>query len=106
MAQGSSFPPNQTAYLPLGGAGLPRQGGSRAIAADIHQPESATGRLPRGHFVRAAPDMQQAPANGRSAMRSKDLMSPDLLSEIALLGFGMLILASLLLFLVTALTRP
>ena len=39
-------------------------------------------------------------------MCSKDLMSPDLLSEIALLGFGMLILASLLLFLVTALTRP
>lgn len=39
-------------------------------------------------------------------MRSKDLMSPDLLSEIGLLGFGMLILASLLLLLVTALTRP
>jgi hypothetical protein len=39
-------------------------------------------------------------------MRSKDLMSPDLLSEIVLLGFGVLMLASLLLFLVTALTRP
>ena len=49
--------------------------------------------------------MQQAPANG-SAMRSKDLMSPDVLREIALLSFGMLILASLLLFLVTAITRP
>lgn len=39
-------------------------------------------------------------------MRSKDLMSPDLLSEIVLLGFGMLVLGSLLLFFVTALTRP
>ena len=39
-------------------------------------------------------------------MLSKDLMSRDLLSEIVLLGFGLLILASLLLFLVTALTRP
>jgi len=39
-------------------------------------------------------------------MRSKDLMGPDLLSEIVLIGFGMLILASLLLFFVTALTRP
>jgi hypothetical protein len=39
-------------------------------------------------------------------MRSKELMRPDVLSEIVLLGFAMLILASLLLFLVTALTRP
>ena len=38
-------------------------------------------------------------------MRSKDLMSPDLLSEIVLLGFSMLILVSLLLFIVTAFTR-
>lgn len=39
-------------------------------------------------------------------MRSKDLMGPDLLSEIVLVGFGMLILASLVLFLVTTLARP
>ncbi len=39
-------------------------------------------------------------------MRSKDLLCPDLLSELVLSGFGMLILASLLLFLVTAVTRP
>jgi len=32
-------------------------------------------------------------------------MSPDLLSEIVLLGFGTLILASLLVFVMTALTR-
>jgi hypothetical protein len=44
-------------------------------------------------------------ANGRSAMRSKDLMSPDLLSEIVLLGSGTLVLVSLLLFVVTAFTR-
>jgi len=38
-------------------------------------------------------------------MCSEDLMSPDLLSEIVLLGFGTLILASLLVFVMTALTR-
>jgi hypothetical protein len=38
-------------------------------------------------------------------MRSKDLLCPDLLSEIVLLGFGMLMFVSPLLFLVTALTR-
>lgn len=38
-------------------------------------------------------------------MRSKDLMCPDLLSEIVLLGVGVLILVALLLFTVTALTR-
>ena len=38
-------------------------------------------------------------------MRSEDLMSPDLLSEIVLLGFGTLILASLLVFVMAALTR-
>ena len=38
-------------------------------------------------------------------MRSKDLMSPDLVSEIVVLGVGTLILISLLLFIVTAFTR-
>jgi hypothetical protein len=38
-------------------------------------------------------------------MRSEDLMSPDLLSEIVLLGFGTLILVSLFLFAMAALTR-
>jgi len=33
-------------------------------------------------------------------MRSEDLMSPDLLSEIVLLGSGTLVLVSLLLFVV------
>ena len=38
-------------------------------------------------------------------MRSKDLMGPDLLSEIVLLGAGMLIFVSLLRFIVAAFTR-
>ena len=38
-------------------------------------------------------------------MHRQDLMGPDLLSELVLLGFGTLTLVSLLLFLVTALTR-
>ena len=38
-------------------------------------------------------------------MRSKDLMSPDLLSELVLLGAGTLVLVSLWLFTVAAFTR-
>lgn len=38
-------------------------------------------------------------------MRSKDLMGPDLVSEIVLLGAGMLILVSLLRIIVAAFTR-
>jgi hypothetical protein len=38
-------------------------------------------------------------------MRSKDLMRPDLVSGIVLLGVGMLTLISLLLFIVAAFTR-
>jgi hypothetical protein len=38
-------------------------------------------------------------------MRSKDLMSPDLPSEIVLLGVGTLILVALLLFIVAAFTH-
>ena len=38
-------------------------------------------------------------------MRSKDLMCPDLLSEIVLLSVGVLILVSLLLFIVAAFAR-
>jgi hypothetical protein len=38
-------------------------------------------------------------------MRSQDLMKPDLLSDIVLLGFGALMLLSLLLFVVSTLTR-
>jgi hypothetical protein len=38
-------------------------------------------------------------------MRSKDLIRPDLPSGIELLGAGMLVLVSLLLFIVAAFTR-
>jgi hypothetical protein len=38
-------------------------------------------------------------------MHREDLMSPDLLSEIILLGFGALMLASVALFVITALAR-
>jgi uncharacterized integral membrane protein len=40
-----------------------------------------------------------------SAMRSNDLMCPDLLSEIVLVGVGMLIVILLLLFIVAAHAR-
>ena len=39
-------------------------------------------------------------------MRSKDLLSSDLVSEVVLLGFGELIFVSLLLFLMAALSGP
>ena len=42
---------------------------------------------------------------GRNEMHPEDLMKPDLLSEIVLLGSGGLIFLSLFLIVVTALTR-
>ena len=84
-------------------AGLPGRSGSRAIAAD-HQPESAIGRLPTEGTLAGRPDKQQAPEKREKRMRSKDLMGPDLLSEIVLLGFGELIFVSLLLILIAALS--
>jgi hypothetical protein len=39
-------------------------------------------------------------------MRQQDLMSPDLLSEIVLLGSAALIVVALLLIVVAALTQP
>ena len=42
---------------------------------------------------------------GLAAMRSKDLMCPDLLSEIVLVGVSVQILGSLLLFIVAAFVR-
>jgi len=77
-----------------------------AIPADVHQPESATGSPSSGgHFVRTASKAAVPAGWGEGEMRSEDLMSPDLLSEIVLLGFGTLMLASLLVFVMTALTR-
>jgi hypothetical protein len=42
---------------------------------------------------------------GRNEMHPEDLMKPDLLSEIVLMGSGGLLFASLLLIVVIALTR-
>jgi hypothetical protein len=70
MAQGSSFPPNQTTYLPLWARGL-----AGKLFADV--------------------------AARRNAMHPEELLKPDLLSEIVLVTFGTLILASLVLFLAT-----
>lgn len=73
---------------------------------DIHQRESAIViAFHGGHFGRAVPRRSRLLTNGRSAMLSKDLMSPDLVSEIVLLGVGTLILISLLPFIVAAFTR-
>jgi hypothetical protein len=74
MAQESSFPPNQTAYLFLGPAAWPDQ-----VARTV--------------------------AVRRNDMHPEELMKPDLLSEIVLLTFGTLILASLVLFVATMLDR-
>jgi len=74
MAQESSFPLNQTAYLSLGPAAWPDQV-ARTVAAQ------------------------------RNDMHPEELMKPDLLSEIVLLTFGTLILASLVLFVATMLAR-
>jgi hypothetical protein len=43
--------------------------------------------------------------SGRSEMLREELLKPDLLSEIVLLGSGALLFASLLLIVVTAITR-
>jgi hypothetical protein len=79
---------------------LPGTGGSRAIAADLHQPESAIRRLPAEGTSSRRPRRNGSCERG-SAMRDKDLMCPDLLGEIVLVGVGM-ILVSLLLFIVAA----
>jgi hypothetical protein len=56
-----------------------------------------------GHLVRAGLD--GTPPRWRNEMHPEDLMRPDLFSEIVLLGSGALMFVSLLLIIVTALTR-
>ena len=75
MAQESSFPPNQTAYLSLGPAAWSDQV-ARTVAAR------------------------------RKDMHPEELMKPDLLSEVVLLTFATLMVASLVLFVATMLARP
>jgi len=57
-----------------------------------------------GHLVRASPNTTVDPSR-RRAMHRADLLKPDLLSEIVLLGAGALIFAALLFVTVTALAR-
>jgi hypothetical protein len=64
------------------------------------QPSPSSG----GHPVTAGIDGTVS-AKGRNEMHPEDVMKADLLSEIILLGSGGVILISLLLVAVTALTR-
>jgi hypothetical protein len=62
-------------------------------------------RLPvEGTSSGLAPTRPLAPS-GRNDMHREDVMKPDLLSEIVLLGSGSLLFVSLLLIVATALTR-
>jgi hypothetical protein len=70
---------------------------------DVHQPKSATG-VAGGHLVGAGIDGTSS-ARRRKEMHPEDLMKPDLFTEIVLLGSGGLMFISLLLIVVTALTR-
>jgi len=92
----------RTAYLHSWDWELPEQL-VRASAADVRQfeirPKIA---LPLSHLIRAAPTIA---SDRNSAMCRENLIRPDLLSEIILLGFGALILASLVLVVMTALAR-
>jgi hypothetical protein len=57
-----------------------------------------------GHRARATP-YTTVILRGKSTMHRADLLKPDLLSEIVLLGSGAVIVVAVLLILVTALTR-
>jgi hypothetical protein len=85
--------------------GLPGQGGSGAISGQAYQLESATeSPSSGGQLVRASPNATVRPS-GRSEMLRADLLKPDLLSEIVLLGSAALLFVSLLLIVVSAVTR-
>jgi len=71
---------------------------------DVHQPESATGPPSSGgHLVGPAPMARLR--EEENEMHPEDLMKPDLLSAVVLLGCGGVIFVSLLLIVLTALTR-
>ena len=59
----------------------------------------------RGILIRASPQPDRR-SEWEEHMHRADLLKPDLLSEILLLGTGALILVSVLLVTVTALARP
>jgi hypothetical protein len=87
------------------GPGLARPGVSRVLSGHLYQLEIRNRAAShRKAPCQASPDAT-LPWAGRSAMHRADLLKPDLLSEIVLLGIGTLIFVSLLLIVVTALTR-
>jgi hypothetical protein len=102
MSQESSSPvkPGGTGFLELG---LPGAGGRGELAVMFIRPESRT-EAPSGggHLVRASPSHH---SRRRNEMRCQDLMKPDLLSDIVLVGSGALMFISLLLVVVAALAR-
>jgi hypothetical protein len=77
----------------------------RGPLPDVHQPQSATGVAFQWEGTSSGPASMAASVRRRNEMHPQDLMKPDLLSEIVLLGSGGLIFVSLLLIVVTALTR-
>jgi len=81
----------------------PRQGGLRAIAEMFITRDPQPMRAPvEGHPVSAT----FASTSGReNDMHPKDLMKPDLFSEILLLGVGGVMFAALLLVVVITLAR-
>jgi len=102
VSQEARCPLNQTDHVFLS-EGLPRTGGSRPLSLiflrEIRNRTPSSG----GHFVQSRPNTKRA--NWRCKMRSRDLMKPDLLSDIVLLGFGALMLLSLFWFVVSTFDR-
>jgi hypothetical protein len=68
-------------------------------------PASLRGLCPENAGLRKYAFAAKWLAAKKNDMRSEDLMKPDLLSEIVLLGSGALLFLSLLLVVVTALNR-
>jgi hypothetical protein len=82
-----------------------RQGGSRAIAGHFCEPGSASASPSRGHLVRVRSFSWSSCGENEMRHENENLMSPDLLSEIVLLGSALVLFASVLLIVVTALAR-
>ena len=89
---------------PLEAGADPNSVCSRAVAGDVHQPESANWVAFKWRALRQGRPRRNGPARGRSELHREDIMKPDLLGEIVLLG-GTLIFVPLLLIVVTALMR-
>src|ERR1700745_471829 len=82
----------------------PRQGGRVPLPAIVlpgfRNRVAFQWKVPRRGLLQ-----RDVPLSGRGDMHREDLMNPDLLSEIVLLGCGSLLFVSLWLIVATALTR-